>query len=188
MRETSLPIDASTFFSITFGSYLVEPYVGELKIASIVDSFFDTDKLQKGFDQQQRDDLATSLQQKRRIVDIALHLRDRVALFVSGSQTEEEFLHSCRLEAANMAQGDFGDSFLISIGRSLQTEGKKYIMGKHSLSGAATTIQGKTLDLVESYQTVVAMVQSIATSVGPIVEAFSADSKRRAAAGPFASV
>lgn len=175
-------LDSYTFFAVMFGSYLVEPYVGELKIASLVDSFLqltDTRHLKKHAEDL---DHASALKQKRRALDIALHLRDRLAKFVSGVQSETEFRASCQLEAASIVKGDFGDSFLESIGRSFMVEGKKFL-GKHTsvlgLHGAAASIQSTTSEMVESYQTLVALFQSVASSIGPVMEAFIADSKRQ---------
>jgi hypothetical protein len=176
-------IDSYTFFAVMFGSYLVEPYVGELKIASLVDSFLqltDTHKLNKEADA--FIDKESSLKQRRRVLDISLHLRDRLAKYVSGSQSEVNLRTSAKLEAMSIADGDFGDSFLISIGRSLMVEGKKFL-GKHTsvmgLNGAAASIQATTSDMVESYQTLLALFQSVTSSVGPVMEAFIADSKRQ---------
>jgi curved DNA-binding protein CbpA len=176
-------IDSYTFFAVMFGSYRVEPYVGELKIASLVDSFLqltDTHKLNKEADA--FIDKESSLKQRRRVLDISLHLRDRLAKYVSGSHSEVNLRTSAKLEAIAIADGDFGDSFLISIGRSLMVEGKKFL-GKHTsvfgIHGAAASIQATTSDMVESYQTLVALFQSVTSSVGPVMEAFIADSKRQ---------
>jgi hypothetical protein len=127
-------------------------------------------------------DHASVLKQKRRVLDIALHLRARLAKYSAGIQSEAEFRASCRLEAVSIAKGEFGDSFLISIGRSLMVEGKKFI-GKHTsvlgLHGATASLQATTSDMMESYQTLVALFQSVASSVGPLMEAFVADAKRQ---------
>lgn len=178
-------LDSYTFFAVMFGSYLVEPYVGELKIASLVDSFLritDATRLNGHHADDSNLDHASVLKQKRRALDIALHLRDRLAKYNAGIQSEAEFRASCQLEAVSIAKGDFGDSFLISIGRSLMVEGKKFI-GKHTsvfgLHGATASLQATTSDMVESYQTLVALFQSVASSVGPLMEAFIADAKRQ---------
>ena len=189
--QTNQQLDSYTFFAVMFGSYLVEPYVGELKIASLVDSFLqvtETSRLHehhhRAYDGGGGDDVdqASLLKQKRRALDIALHLRDRLAKYNAGSQSEAEFRASCRLEAMSIAKGDFGDSFLISIGRSLTAEGKKFI-GKHTsvlgLHGATASLQATTFDMMESYQTLVALFQSVVSSVGPLVEAYIADAKRQ---------
>jgi len=187
-------LDSYTFFAVMFGSYLVEPYVGELKIASLVDSFLqltDTHNKVKGKAKAKgkagADEFInkqSTLKQRRRVLDISLHLRDRLAKYVAGSQSEANFRASVRLEAVAIADGDFGDSFLISIGRSLMVEGKKFL-GRHTSSvfglygAAAASIQASTSEMVESYQTLVALVQSVASSVGPVMEAFIADSNRQ---------
>lgn len=182
-------LDSYTFFAVMFGSYLVEPYVGELKIASMVDSFLritDASRFNEYHADRNHDetnfDHASVLKQKRRVLDIALHLRARLAKYSAGIQSEAEFRASCRLEAVSIAKGEFGDSFLISIGRSLMVEGKKFI-GKHTsvlgLHGATASLQATTSDMMESYQTLVALFQSVASSVGPLMEAFVADAKRQ---------
>ena len=174
-------LDSYTFFAVMFGSYLMQPYVGELKIASLVDSFLqltDTSRLKEHANDL---DHASVLKQKRRALDIAFHLRERLANYVAGIQSETEFRASCQLEAVSIAKGDFGDIFLMTIGRALMVEGRKFL-GKYTsalgLQGAAASIQATTADMVESYQTLVALFQSVASSVGPVMEAFVADSKR----------
>jgi curved DNA-binding protein CbpA len=168
-------VDSYTFFAVLFGSQEVEPYVGQLKVASMVDSFLQfNDDADETLNKQ-------SLNQKRRVVDIALHLRARVSNFVNGVQSESEFRVSSRLEAADIAVGDFGDSFLISIGRSLMMESKKFV-GRHTsvlgLHGASATLHAATSEVRETYQTTVALIQSIASSIRPILEAVATESDR----------
>lgn len=175
-------LDSYTFFAVMFGSYLVEPYVGELKIASLVDSFLQLTDTSRLKDHAADLDHASVLKQKRRALDIALHLRERLARYVAGVQSETEFRASCQLEAVGIARSDFGDIFLVTIGRALMVEGRKFL-GKHTsvlgLQGAAASIQATTADMIESYQTLVALCQSVASSVGPVMEAFVADSNRQ---------
>ena len=190
-------LDIHTFFAVMFGSDLVEPYVGEFRMASLFDSFLrvtSTDRSHDDTEHHRRSassfyttnddfDHASVLKQKRRALDIALHLRGRLAQYSAGIQSEAEFRASCQLEAVAIAKdGDFGDAFLISIGWSLMMEGKKYI-GKHTsafgLHGATTSIQATARDVLENYQTLVALVRSVASLVGPLTEALGADAKRQ---------
>jgi hypothetical protein len=71
----------------------VKNYVGNVEIASIVIEVF-------GFSSEDYEAAASteirSLRQRRRVVDIAKHLRSRVDVYVRGEITEEQFTVSCR--------------------------------------------------------------------------------------------
>jgi len=130
--EQHIPrVDAYTFFAVMFGSYLVEPYVGELRIASLADSFLKLTAADTArFSSEQDENI---LKQRKRVVDIAVHLRERVSAYVDGKQSEEQFRASVQLEASAIANGDFGDSFLKSIGRTLSLASIKFLADQESI-------------------------------------------------------
>jgi hypothetical protein len=91
-------LDSYTFFAVMFGSVLVEPYVGELKIASLIDSFLNLKDITTLHTQRSKYsptskewNNASELKQRRREFDIALQLRNRLAKFVAGIQSETQF-------------------------------------------------------------------------------------------------
>eukprot|EP00591_Stephanopyxis_turris_P008015 CAMPEP_0195534914 /NCGR_PEP_ID=MMETSP0794_2-20130614/43286_1 /TAXON_ID=515487 /ORGANISM="Stephanopyxis turris, Strain CCMP 815" /LENGTH=612 /DNA_ID=CAMNT_0040667909 /DNA_START=132 /DNA_END=1970 /DNA_ORIENTATION=+ len=141
-------VDPYIFFAVMFGSHLVEPYVGELWIASTADSVMkdsnaaefinelnadtegddekDKEKDAAEFANRQAASEEAKLKQKKREVVVAMHLRDRIATFMEGKQTEEEFQLSCREEAEQIAKGAFGGLYLTTIGFALEMETEEY--------------------------------------------------------------
>lgn len=92
-----MQVDPYIFFGTFFGSSFVEPYVGDLAVATIVDNaLMLTDKAEQiSFTEASYE----SKQQRHRQLQIANHLRDRIESFVTGSSNEEQFRFSCRREA-----------------------------------------------------------------------------------------
>jgi hypothetical protein len=133
--DTIAHIDPYTFFATLFGSSVVDPYVGDLLIASITDNTLRlTNKAE--------DDLSFgSPQQQRRQVAIASHLRDRVARFASGEMTVEDFKISCRTEVQSLVLAltgkSEGEMLLKAIGSGLIAETRQYLepLWKKHLTG-----------------------------------------------------
>lgn len=146
-------VDPHIFFAVMFGSDAVKPYVGELWIANKADSIM-KDQLLQQLDEETtaemdeeaalaKDDERTKLdklKQKRREIECALHLRDRVASFADGSMDESEYIALCQEEAAIMAKGSFGEVFLIAIGSSLEVEAEIFIGSHRSALGVEGTM------------------------------------------------
>ena len=123
-------IDPYTFFATLFGSSVVEPYVGDLLIASITDNTLRlTNKAEPDLPFGSSYDKST--QQQRRQVAIASHLRDRVARFASGEMTVEDFKISCRTEVQSLVLALRGTSeggmLLKAIGSGLIAETRQYL-------------------------------------------------------------
>ena len=127
----SMDIDPLLFFSVLLGSDLVEDYVGDIGIASFVDSIY---RLSQGSAEglDPRDLLMdTDLSQQKRRVDIASNLRRRVESYVHGDDSaREEFTKQCRIEAEKIAQTTFGPMYLMAIGDALVLHSDEYI-GQH---------------------------------------------------------
>ena len=172
-QEQETPfLDAHVFFDVMFGSRLVEPYVGELQIASLVDDFLSLTDVQSI--RKKSTYVENGTRQKRRVLDIALHLRKSIAKFVDGQLSEETFRLSCRGEAVAIANGDLGDEFLISIGRSLLTPAKNFIANRKNLwEGTARSVATTTDNLMQTYQTASAFLQSMTSVFWPLMNAFS---------------
>jgi len=118
-------VDPFVFFSIVFGSDLVEPFVGELSIASWVDSIVrlsraETPDLMEFWSE-------SGLAQHKRRVEIASTLRDKVAPLVDGKMSQDEFATKCKLEAEAINEGAFGATFLLAIGDALAWSAEAYI-------------------------------------------------------------
>ena len=140
-------IDPRVFFAVMFGSEAVKPYIGELWIANKADTLM-KDQLLRQLDEDtaELDEetwVAKSnersawdlLKQKRREVDCALHLRNRVQSYVDGTTDESEFIALVQEEAANMSKGAFGEVFLIAIGSALEVEAEIFIGNYNSTLG-----------------------------------------------------
>uniref|UniRef100_A0A7S2R088 J domain-containing protein n=1 Tax=Eucampia antarctica TaxID=49252 RepID=A0A7S2R088_9STRA len=147
-------IDPTVFFNVMFGSTLVEPYVGELWIASVADFM-----MKDMADQQQRqqnlngDDDDASIEndmfenvmknssknkeakykQRRRELDIAFFLKDRIQPYLNGEK--DDFQASCEVEALKISEGSFGSTFLSAIGFALQLEAEEFLGFHNSLFG-----------------------------------------------------
>jgi len=102
LSEESARLEPYIFFSILFGTSVVEPYVGDLAIASIVDNTLHlTDRAEMV---PMGDSTYTSSpQQLRRQIEIAYHLRNRIQNFTDGVLDEEDFTASCRAETVSLA-------------------------------------------------------------------------------------
>ncbi|GKY91439.1 hypothetical protein MPSEU_000116200 [Mayamaea pseudoterrestris] len=150
-------IDPKIFFAVMFGSEAVRPYIGELWIANKADmimkeEFFKTTINKDGGDadsdsHQHEVDLAQhyaqavkrtaqeETRQRRRIVEIAMNLRNRVEQYTSGAVDEAEFICTCQEEAAIITKGTFGDVFATAIGFALEVEAAEYIGSQTSFLG-----------------------------------------------------
>ncbi len=112
----------------------MEPYVGQLKVASFVGRCIKFAQVVNGNEVSQVD-LTKSLtesdmQNRKRPVQIANHLRERIQLFVDVNTSMEEFQASCEREAEeDIASTDFVDKFLIHIGGTLVQEANIYLQG-----------------------------------------------------------
>merc|ERR1712238_591295 len=133
-------IDPTVFFNVMFGSTLVEPYVGELWIASVADVMMKDMEDQQDFDPETNfDGRATAedvqLKQKKREVNIATNLRDKIQPFMEGALTESDFTANCVSEATKIANASFGATFLATIGFQLQVEADEFIGFHESFMG-----------------------------------------------------
>ena len=145
--ETSMDqVDPFVFFNVMFGSTLIEPYVGELWIASASDSvmkgndgFQDLDKLpEEERDEVLRDRMMkmqekSELTQRLRQVKCAQNLRQRIAEF--DPEKPEPFVQSAREEATRIVQGPYGALYAITIGFALQMAAEEYLGFEKSFLG-----------------------------------------------------
>lgn len=155
-------LDPIVFFAVLFGSEAVEPYVGELGMATMFDallklgggggdggassSFESWADLKAAFGWS-----TTALKRRKRETDIAVFLRTRVADYVEGYLTPDAFGDTCREEALRIARsggvgggvgGGGGDSgrpygtyFLLAIGPALIAEADAFLGFRSSVLG-----------------------------------------------------
>ena len=138
-------IDPLVFFAVMFGSHLVEPYVGELWIATTADTL-----MKDAMEQQQAMDIdmetmteedaakllrgGTSnaemvLKQRKREVKCALNLREKIMPYLEAKDEDDlhSFKASIQKEAAKIADTSFGPTFLVTIGFALGVEGEEFL-------------------------------------------------------------
>jgi len=130
-------IDTTVFFNVMFGSTLVEPYVGELWIASVADLMM-KDMAEQGnlseselaetlTGKAEKNSMESKMKQKMREIKIAMYLRDKVQSFVDGTIAADDFGATIQIEACKVADGSFGTTFLNIIGFQLEVEAEEYI-------------------------------------------------------------
>jgi curved DNA-binding protein CbpA len=117
--------DPFTFFAVLFGSQLVETYIGELAMPSVVDQLM---KLVSSQDVTNNMLLnGSDYKRRKRQLEISLNLLERVKDFVDGALSKEAFRESCTAEAEHIAESPFGEEFLVSIGSTLAWEAGQYV-------------------------------------------------------------
>lgn len=133
-EEQMQEIDPFIFFAVMFGSFSVEPYIGELWIANTADSLmkdaakeqFDDDETGAELSEEERIRRANAtsqeaaLKQRKREVKCAMNIRTRIAPFVDETEDEATFTLSCQEEAMKISKASFGEVFATTIGFALQ--------------------------------------------------------------------
>lgn len=149
VAEGNQTLDPAVFFSLLFGSERFEPWIGELHLA------MQTDQLAKSLEKDMRssedgepiqddpmEDMDASGQrmkrrQYRREVRCATHLRSKLDRWVHG-RDYAGFEEQMRLEAVDLANGQFGPQMLIALGEIYEMRADLYIadelVGRFSLS------------------------------------------------------
>jgi len=147
-------IDPAVFFNVMFGSTAVEPYIGELWIASVADLMMkdmvdqQTSLSESDMNEKFAETVAgraasaeeAKIKQTKRELKIAINLRNKVQPFVDGNITAEDFMAECEEEAKKIAEGSFGSIFLAAIGFQLEIEADEFIGMASSFMG----IEGHT--------------------------------------------
>jgi len=132
-------MDPFVFFAVMFGSELVEPYIGELGLASTIDSFIQLTNMAKKTGDGLKMDMSfwtlSSWTQRKRELDISKNLRRRIKSYEDGTLSRADFKDGCRKEAKKISKGSFGDTFLIVIGEALKQEANVYQGSKESILG-----------------------------------------------------
>ncbi|KAL7456145.1 hypothetical protein ACHAWC_009495 [Mediolabrus comicus] len=137
-------IDPLVFFAVMFGSHLVEPYIGELWIATTADTLMkDAMEQQQSMDMENMTEedaakfLASKsasseemmLKQRKREVKCALNLREKIMPFMEAKEEDDimVFKASIAKEASKIVSTSFGATFLVTIGFALEVEAEEYL-------------------------------------------------------------
>jgi hypothetical protein len=132
--DSTAQVDPYIFFSTLFGSHVVELYVGDLGISSMVDNILLlTERADTQYQANSKGFWYESAQQVRRQVRIASHLRSRIESYVNDENvTLEEFQTSCTYEAdalASSLRDNFRtESLLKGIASGLIAESIEYLV------------------------------------------------------------
>ena len=150
-------VDPYVFFAVMFGSELVQPYIGDLWLASKAETFLKDSKMAQELatsmqtDGMEADDPASQQRreehfkqlleedefaQRRRQVSCAINIRERIKPFVDeeDSMDESEFVVTVQAEAAKICQTSFGHVFCSAIGKTLELEAVEFLgFSKHLL-------------------------------------------------------
>lgn len=118
LAEDSPPFDAHVFFAILFGSQAIEPYIGDLSVASFWDQIIrcSTSDIREELMLKMIMESTTKAKERRRQVDITINLWNKIEPYVSGKLTKEDFRIECQREADKIAKTPYGESFLEAIG------------------------------------------------------------------------
>jgi hypothetical protein len=134
-------VDPFVFFNVMFGSALVEPYIGELWLASQADTMMKDGGLADSIDENLSDEEKNriimekykenkekeDIKQRKREVKIAKKLRESIQSFVEGQDNLETFVSGIREEALNIAKGAFGELYTMTIGSALLISAEEYL-------------------------------------------------------------
>lgn len=127
------PLDPYVFFAIMFQSQLVEPFIGELAVASFADLLLKLSMASSSASNTiEVSDLKvlwddSQFKSRKRQLEIAQNLLSRIGEYVNGTQSATDFEQQCSIEADAIRETDFGTRFLASIGRVLQVEAGQYL-------------------------------------------------------------
>ena len=141
-------IDTTVFFNVMFGSTLVEPYVGELWIASIADLVMKdmasqnpdsmseaqiNSQFQENLSGKTVDAEDAKMKQSKRELLIAMYLREKIQSAMNGKVPIDDFAAEVQMEAFKIADGSFGATFLTMIGFQLEVEADEFIGFRNSV-------------------------------------------------------
>lgn len=157
--------DPYVFYAILFGSQTVEPYIGELTVASFTDQVLrlqrsgttSPDDIVKLFWSNSGDGRTKTTtnhhnyRPRKRQLEIALHLKNTVSGYVNGTDSKQAFRARAREEATKIAGSPFGKEYLTAIGSALVLEASQFL-GFHKsilgwVSGAAFLVKKKVTRL-----------------------------------------
>jgi len=151
IQEGNVKMDPSVFFSLLFGSERFDPWIGELHLAMQTDQF--AKSLEKEGDEEAEADVVREgeaserclrRRQLHREVHCAVNLREKLDRIVY-RRDSEGFEEQMRLEAANLASGQFGPELLMTLGEIYQLRAEIYLadelVGRFSLTKRVASLK-----------------------------------------------
>jgi X-domain of DnaJ-containing len=133
--------DPFVFYAVLFNSYAVEPYIGDLSVASFTSHVVHLMRAGGGTLHVPPEDYMKLLWggsdhgRRKRQLEIAIHLKSKVTGYVNGIESKAEFRSKCKVEALSIANSPFGPQYLTAIGRSLVLESSQFLGFQRSALG-----------------------------------------------------
>lgn len=139
-------VDPFVFFNVMFGSSLVEPYVGELWLATQTDSIMGNQDLMQGIDDElpeeekskifneKMDEMKAKneIKQRQRFLKCAINIRERVKIY---EHNPSDFAEGCEQEALKIVKGAYGGLYCVTIGFALLVAADEYLGFENSFLG-----------------------------------------------------
>jgi curved DNA-binding protein CbpA len=115
-------MDSNAFFAMIFGSEDFEPLVGELQVAMMM-----------GGDMENYTPDLVKFKQRKREVQCALSLVERIEPFLSGAENEQAFKERVKRDATELAETSFGGTLLHTIGYVYEQQSIQQVSGMASV-------------------------------------------------------
>ncbi len=160
--------DPNVFFTILFNAKPVEAYIGTSTLASLTKQAMHF--VRSGNGNSIEDVLRLlwsdnqSLTHRRRHLNIAMHLNEKVSPYINSTVSTSEFQKQCRDQAVEIAREPFGVTYLSMIGAALTLESDKYTITN-------TKVLGKLFSHFMSVGSKLATVRRSSTVLQEIVSA-----------------
>lgn len=131
-------IDPHVFFNVMFGSALVEPYIGELWIATTADTVMKDALVEQQHQMEIMDEPTeitsravlsenAKLRQRWREIKCAVNIGNRIDSYVTGKEDAKAFADGCKKEAEKIGNGAYGATYLTTMGQTMQLEAEEYL-------------------------------------------------------------
>nr|CEL69965.1 TPA: DnaJ domain-containing protein, putative [Neospora caninum Liverpool] len=143
-------IDPALFFMMLFGSEQLDPWIGKLKMAHLVQVLTQDEtgfpgesdgngaKPEESAKQREKMMKEMELEQKKREVTLALELRDRLQPYVDGE--EDRWKQDMNKEVTSLCESSFGDSIVESIGWTYENFADAYLGEVQTTWGLGATL------------------------------------------------
>ncbi|KAL7557514.1 hypothetical protein ACA910_005268 [Epithemia clementina (nom. ined.)] len=146
--QETMEVDVSIFFNVMFGSELVTPYIGELWMSQMADSFMTQENALTPEEMEQLDEEArrqvmeekmkamseeSEFKQRKRRLECALHLRERIKSY--DPKNPAPFIQGAREEALKIVSGSYGATYCKTIGFSWMVAAEEYLGFEKSFWG-----------------------------------------------------
>lgn len=178
-------VDPFVFFNVMFGSALVEPYVGELWLATQTDTIMGNQDLMQGIDENLSEEeknkifhekmdemkLKNEFKQRQRYIKCAMNIRERVKNY---EYDPVGFTEGCKEEAVKIADGAYGGLYCVTIGFAMQVAAEEYLGFENSflgLGGHVARTQKGLSGLGASMKLLGAGIKAASAGMGAMVKA-----------------